>query len=37
LARALAEADIECTVAAPSKLIRPASDRVRLTPATLRI
>jgi transposase len=29
LARALAEAEIECVVAAPSKLIRPAGDRVK--------
>jgi transposase len=29
LARALAEAEIECTVAAPSKLIRPSGDRVK--------
>jgi transposase len=29
LARALAEARIECVVAAPSKLIRPAGDRVK--------
>jgi transposase len=29
LARALAEADIECTVAAPSKLLGPAGDRVK--------
>jgi transposase len=29
LARALADAQIECTVAAPSKLIRPAGDRVK--------
>jgi transposase len=29
LARALAEAQIECTVAAPSKLIRPSGDRVK--------
>jgi transposase len=29
LARALAEAQIDCTVAAPSKLIRPAGDRVK--------
>jgi transposase len=29
LARALTEARIECTVAAPSKLIRPAGDRVK--------
>ena len=29
LARALAEAHIECVVAAPSKLIRPAGDRVK--------
>jgi hypothetical protein len=25
----LAEAEIECTVAAPSKLIRPSGDRVK--------
>ena len=29
LARALADAQIECVVAAPSKLIRPAGDRVK--------
>ena len=29
LARALAEAQIDCTVAAPSKLIRPSGDRVK--------
>ena len=29
LARALTEADIDCVVAAPSKLIRPAGDRVK--------
>ena len=29
LARALAAAQIECVVAAPSKLIRPAGDRVK--------
>lgn len=29
LARALADAQIQCTVAAPSKLIRPAGDRVK--------
>jgi transposase len=29
LARALAGADIDCVVAAPSKLIRPAGDRVK--------
>jgi transposase len=29
LARALTEAQIECVVAAPSKLIRPAGDRVK--------
>ena len=29
LARALADARIECTVAAPSKLIRPSGDRVK--------
>jgi transposase len=29
LARALADAEIECVVAAPSKLIRPAGDRVK--------
>jgi transposase len=29
LARALAEARIECVVVAPSKLIRPAGDRVK--------
>ncbi|MCA2306029.1 IS110 family transposase [Mycobacterium intracellulare] len=29
LARALAEAQIDCTVAAPSKLIRPAGDRIK--------
>lgn len=29
LARALAEAHIDCVVAAPSKLIRPAGDRVK--------
>ena len=36
LARALADADIDCVVAAPSKLIRPAGDRVK-TLAMLRI
>jgi hypothetical protein len=36
LARALADAQIECTVAAPSKLIGPAGDRVKPTPATPR-
>ena len=29
LARALADAQIDCVVAAPSKLIRPAGDRVK--------
>ena len=29
LARALADAEIDCVVAAPSKLIRPAGDRVK--------
>ena len=29
LARALADAQIDCTVAAPSKLIRPPGDRVK--------
>lgn len=29
LARALADAQIDCTVAAPSKLIRPSGDRVK--------
>jgi len=29
LARALAAADIDCVVAAPSKLIRPGGDRVK--------
>jgi hypothetical protein len=33
LARALADAQIDCTVAAPSKLIRPAGDRVPTCPS----
>lgn len=29
LARAMAEADLRCVVAAPSKIVRPAGDRVK--------